>query len=818
MREFFLLILSSFSLFSFAKPKDIDSIAYWHKNKEYDKVIKSITKKDITLNVVPFLADSYYRIGDLQKGLDMYIHGLSLAKEEPEIYVDFVIKYAHFVKEVNTLKAYNKSIGLLEDAEKMTINYPVTLVQQWHLFNVMGHTYNRLYLVYGQNTFDKAKLFHDKSLNVANALNNNKLKAKSWNSLGNMYLKVTASRKDLLKARDFYLSAKSTKFKDDIFSAKINCNLGIVHYLLEDYDIAVLSHVKALEILLDKPISGVDSLPALNFFKGKPNKGLILQVLYELLFALIKQEELSNDPKYLHNALNVIALSDSILDSLFMEVKEEQSKLFWRKRAASFYFLGMHLCYKLKDVDQAFYFSEKNKSLLLLEYSNLKSNSDSIPPKLRLRHLLLQKKVYSHINSFSDTKKDLIGFKLDLEKFEDSIKLHYPAYFNNFSSPTVITLDSVIHKMTNDQAILSYVWDKNENQFDVLYGIFITKNKREIFRINDLKQMDSLVALYKSFLTKPFYLRKKQKQFQNTSFTLYSKLIPYHLKKELNGLDVLVLPDSDIYQIPFESLNTEKDTLSYFIESNAIRYANSATFLFRDKEIGKSYQKDFIAFAPNKFEAFSLQALPESVSEIKGLSNFASAELFTNDKAIKRNFYKHARTSKVIHLATHSKVGKDNYSWIAFKDSLLHFRELYTMDIPAELVALSSCETSVGDIVSGEGVMSLSRGFFQAGTKSVLASLWNVNDKSSSEIMTSFYKNISKGYTKSEALRFAKLDYLTKHKYSDAAPFYWSSFVLIGQNDPIDLNDNTIKEYPIKTLFFIGLILVLLWYFFKVKL
>ena len=96
-----------------------------------------------------------------------------------------------------------------------------------------------------------------------------------------------------------------------------------------------------------------------------------------------------------------------------------------------------------------------------------------------------------------------------------------------------------------------------------------------------------------------------------------------------------------------------------------------------------------------------------------------------------------------------------------------------------------SCNTLLGKQETGEGVMSLARGFFHAGAQSVVSSLWSVDDLATSELMTTFYKNLSNGQSKASALRKAKLDYLQNHNFPEASPYYWASFVLLGDTTPL---------------------------------
>ena len=103
---------------------------------------------------------------------------------------------------------------------------------------------------------------------------------------------------------------------------------------------------------------------------------------------------------------------------------------------------------------------------------------------------------------------------------------------------------------------------------------------------------------------------------------------------------------------------------------------------------------------------------------------------------------------------------------------------------------LSACNTAKGELAKGEGVMSLARGFFYSGANTVVSSLWNANDKSTARVMRDFYKNLSHGETKSKALHLAKQNYIKTQLLSDASPYYWASFVLIGDTGTIQLANN----------------------------
>ena len=114
------------------------------------------------------------------------------------------------------------------------------------------------------------------------------------------------------------------------------------------------------------------------------------------------------------------------------------------------------------------------------------------------------------------------------------------------------------------------------------------------------------------------------------------------------------------------------------------------------------------------------------------------------------------------------------------QDGFLRAHEIYNLNLPAELVVLSACETGLGKQVKGEGLVGLTRGFMYAGAPRVVVSLWNVNDQATSELMARFYRKMLKGNQRpAAALRMAQVDMWRQRQWR--APYYWATFVLQGE-------------------------------------
>ena len=148
----------------------------------------------------------------------------------------------------------------------------------------------------------------------------------------------------------------------------------------------------------------------------------------------------------------------------------------------------------------------------------------------------------------------------------------------------------------------------------------------------------------------------------------------------------------------------------------------------------------------------------------------------------------------LLHLTTHSLLNEDqpeatclilDPDTSGLEDGLLHNYELYNMNLTAQLAVLSACNTGIGKLQQGEGVMSLAHAFTYAGCPSVLMSLWQVNDFSTASIVGSFYEQLADGKPKDVALRAAKLRYLEETDPLKAAPYFWAGMVSIGEQSPL---------------------------------
>ncbi len=173
-------------------------------------------------------------------------------------------------------------------------------------------------------------------------------------------------------------------------------------------------------------------------------------------------------------------------------------------------------------------------------------------------------------------------------------------------------------------------------------------------------------------------------------------------------------------------------------------------------------------------------------------------------------FLEQAGHYKIIHLATHACMDEENpmQSKVFFADEPIINQELFNLNLSADMAVLSACNTGSGQLVKGDGVMSLSKGFIHAGCPSALVRLWSVDDYSTSEIMINFYKYLKKGQSKDKAIRNAKLEYLASADKVKRHPFYWAAFIHMGDPVALDFGGQNRKWIWMTVIGVIGLLLL----------
>ncbi len=780
----------------------------------YNKSINSNASKFKSAQSYCQVGYIYFLQGDYHKSLNYYLKGLPLIEKHGTIksLLAHSINFALVCNKLNSKESITQGLYYLNNIDSIIKINPNTSFNNAHLYNLQNGFGN----LYTSNHFlnsKKANFHYNKGLNLAKKLNDHYLTSIIYSNLGELYLKMKNDS-------SLYYFSKSLSFNLNGESIANETHKNISLFYLEKSE-------------LKKSLKHIEQSLNLSF-SIKANSQLEILTSEELLKTedmRVTVSSLSLKSKILYNLYiekkDTVFLEELIKNSYFLNkfvtllinynTTETDTKFLWREEISENFTLGVKAAYLLNDTDTMFEFMESNKAFLLSQDINTKKKLLNIPEEVSYKNIELKRKILNleeKTNTFqvSSQQDSLFKLKEKYQNFRDSINLIYPEYLSLDQKIEPTTLETVKKGLNKNDVVISFSVNKIKigDEKSSLIGLAITKEKTIPFKIPDSDKTIKSLRIYRKLLSSPLKTKKELNEFKSVAYFLYNQLFPTpEIKELIKDKDVLIVPDVSMENTPLEALISKKGSFRYLIEDCSISYAYSLTFSELNKDVIRKTSNDISFYSPIKFDKTTISSLPFTEKESNDIESILSGDFYQFDNANKSNFLKNSVNSKIIHLATHANASGNPQ--IQFYDSILPLHELYTYKNNADLVVLSACETNLGEIKKGEGVLSLARGFFHSGANSVVSSLWKINDASTSEIMTDFYKNLKDNQSKTLALNNAKRSYLKKHSLSEKSPYYWASFVLIGDTNPVFESSLTLY---LSTLF-ITLIILFIFFFKK---
>jgi CHAT domain-containing protein len=615
---------------------------------------------------------------------------------------------------------------------------------------------------------------------------------------------------------------------------------------------------KALEIIQKLLFSGI---PGKNGYSATENPEIasiepvqwsisVLKAKYSILWDIYSKNK-KND--YLLAASETSELIIALIEKVRINISEEDSRIVLGDKYGDSYLYAIRdfdLCYKKTGNkvfrNKAFEYSEKSKVAgLLASTRELKATQFHIPADIAEleRRLKMDISFYeariSDENSKRSPDASLIsewkGFILNATQRRDSLitmfEKQYPEYYSIKYNTEVIKYEEIPDIAGRNTNYLNYVVS------DTVLYIFLTNRKNmELVSVPIDSGFFNNIREFRNLLTFPLDNAKSNfVQYTTVGSNLY-KIVIEPVRKYLISNKLLISPDNILSYIPFEAIpvrpasgeNIRYSDVPYLMKDFSISYTYSATLLAESLKKNYSLTNSLIAFAPvymgsidvdsllksRQVRTTTLHDLPFARLEAEFVTDLTGGKLFINNGAKESVFKSEAAKYDIIHLAMHTVLNDQYpmYSKMLFyqeKDSVedgnLNTFEVYGVPLKAKMVILSSCNTGSGILHSGEGILSLARGFVYSGSQSVIMSMWEIEDRSGAEIMKSFYKYLKNGATKSNALRKARISYLKKADMLRSHPYFWSSLVIYGNNAPL--------YYSVKLVLIIGFAVLLIFTF-----
>ena len=320
-----------------------------------------------------------------------------------------------------------------------------------------------------------------------------------------------------------------------------------------------------------------------------------------------------------------------------------------------------------------------------------------------------------------------------------------------------------------DETLVEYYYQGNE-----LYAFLLDRERLLAVKL-DATELSAQVQTLRKTLE-----ATESAAWQEPARALYTRLWQ-PLEKLVTSRNLIVVAHGALHYLPFAALQDGEG--KFLLDRYSLRFLPSASVLKFLRPVLQQKDTRLLALGnPDLDDARLDLAFAEGEAKLVA-SLYPSSRVLLRKDASESNFKKAGAVFSRIHFASHGKFQADEplksglyLAKDADNDGILTVGELYSMNLEADLVTLSACETGLGKIASGDDVVGLTRGFLYAGSRSIVASLWSVDDKATATLMQAFHANLA-SMNKREALRQAQV----KAREAFPHPFFWAAFQLTGR-------------------------------------
>jgi CHAT domain-containing protein/tetratricopeptide (TPR) repeat protein len=389
---------------------------------------------------------------------------------------------------------------------------------------------------------------------------------------------------------------------------------------------------------------------------------------------------------------------------------------------------------------------------------------------------------------------------------------NYPRYYQLKFAGMGVDIDKLKQLAGPQKNLVEYSFTT-----DSLYTFALSGNGLNIVSQSLIGIEDSLVQ-FRDILanvTDSAFTLNSIKRYAKLSFWLYKKLLE-PIEPVVKEKELVIIPDGLLNLLPFEALITsgsipkkaDYGVLPYLLYKHTISYAYSSELFILQQKSKANVTSKVIAFAPyynnvvykpvssanNNTDTIQLTPLTGSREESNSIVKTFGGHSITGEDATKSKFRKLASEGNILHLAMHTIINNEfpMSSKLVFaptndtnSNAFLNTYEIYNLNMRSPLVVLSACNTGNGKMLKGEGMISLARGFVYAGCPSMVITLWNVVDRSSSDLMQDFYKNLRNKEHVDKSLRQAKINYISNSDQRQSHPHFWAAYIQTGKTLPV---------------------------------
>ena len=612
--------------------------------------------------------------------------------------------------------------------------------------------------------------------------------AKILNQIGLIY---SENLKQYKLALQYYQEALGHSLSRRIGNASVSDsfyilgNMASVFVKMKLFDSAFHIFQKAF----DKIKPGIDEKDLASHVQDYVNDNNVEDVLRLVLNkadGYLERYYYNKDINALQSSFAVYKTADRLLNEIKVQLGDVESKLFWRRYSRRLYERAIEASYFLGNLNDAFYFFEKSRAVILAdelnEHTRL-SDADAVRlAEIKRKILNLKKNRDAHpVGSaeYTAIQHDILLSDLELNKLGSTIEKRNPLYYQSLFDTSSITLETMSKVLSASGQALLELFDGDSS----VYALVITAGKTYLQRVNK-ETFDSLSVIVTRYVSSADLLNRDFGNYIQAAHQLYRVIFQ---NINLPAGRIIISPDAHYF--PFEALVMNENPRQFFVEKYAVSYTYSARYLLNNfTNSAATASGEFMGMAPVTY-SFDLASLSGSDQSLQRMNNyFNHPAILLHGNATKRNFLKEYYKYKIVQLYTHATdSGSTGEPVIYFADSTLSLSELFYESRPAtSLIVLSACETAGGKLYNGEGVFSFNRQFASLGIPSCVSTLWQADNTSMYRITELFYKYMAKGLPMDVALQSAKKEFIQSSGRENKLPYYWAAPILVGQSGKIE--------------------------------
>lgn len=556
----------------------------------------------------------------------------------------------------------------------------------------------------------------------------------------------------------------------------------------------------------------------------------------------------SDQSKYLQAAIESNQLSVDVLHQIRNSYLSAESRIYLNAQQRTLFTTGIRLNLEMNRLtgkktytEDAFLMAAKGKSQELMFEMNEKEwlYLESLPDTLALVATELKQEINHLTNLIQIASMELQPDSARLHGLQDQLlytrdtfnkqmeQLHrdFPGVGHFESANTDFSIKQIRRNLKRKETLLEYfITGADSEGLEQLYIFVVTKSECHVYQapLDDAFTRKLETVTYNLHAFNPY--TENRERFDSLTLALHEiyQDIVQPVEPYFKGTKLIVVPDEELSYIPFDALisHLEMDSITNYAGISYLLHDYSISYMYNSQLISQKYPAAWhfprvTAWLPGNTSSteHSFGTLKGAVEEVQGILEIAKG-ISVQKSLEKQELSTLLEEKSILHLAMHSlateNTGKSPYFILdSVMDSLLanrmHDYEINALNLSTPMVVLSSCETAGGQLQRGEGIMSLSRSFLQAGASSVVHSLWPVEDAKSRELMLGFYKEIKKGRSKRWALTQVKKQYLKEQPPFYTHPYYWAAFQITGDISPLHSRRSGI---PITGSIFIALLLL----------